>query len=122
MPSCGSGESGRAFGDAEQQGSVNGMSELTEYLDKEMPWRKGPWQHPDDEPSRLIELERILRKDFDTRSETQVQFMAGGLSHSGRVDLLAVPRPCEVEGLDEVVLAFEVKGKDFDLERALKQS
>jgi hypothetical protein len=48
--------------------------------------------------------------------------MAAGLSYVGRVDLLAVPKPCQVEGLDDVVLAFEVKGKGFDLERALKQS
>jgi len=101
---------------------MSGLESLTEYLDEAMPWRKGPWQHPISEAERLLELEGILRKDFDTRPEVRVQFVAAGLSHIGRVDLLVVPRPYEVEGLDEVVLAFEVKSKGFDLERALKQS
>jgi hypothetical protein len=101
---------------------TNGLVELSKHLDKEMPWRKGPWQHPDSEPERLLELERMLEKDFITPLEVRVEFMAAGLSHIGRVDLLAIPRACEIEGLDDIALAFEVKRKGFDPERALKQS
>jgi hypothetical protein len=99
-----------------------GLAELSEHLDEVQPWRKGPWQHPDSEPERLLELQGLLAKDFVTPLEVRVRFVVAGLSHVGRVDLLAIPRECGIEGLDEIALAFEVKRKGFDVERALKQS
>jgi hypothetical protein len=34
---------------------TNGLDQISKYLDKEMPWRKGPWQHPDSEAERLLD-------------------------------------------------------------------
>jgi hypothetical protein len=73
----------------------------------------GDWPHPTSEADRRIELASLLRADFETYREVRVEHHLG----VGRVDLLAVPR-----AFDGVVLAFEVKGDRFDLERALKQS
>jgi hypothetical protein len=78
-----------------------------------------PWSHPDNEAGRLAELEGFLAKDFETFREVRIecQYLLDVPLYM-RIDLLAVPR---LEDLD-VVLAFEVKRKGFDVERSLKQS
>jgi hypothetical protein len=76
---------------------------------------QGEWPHPTSEADRRIELEELLDDDFETFREVWVHHPSG----KGRIDLLAVPKSGDLEG---VVLAFEVKGERFDLERALKQS
>jgi hypothetical protein len=74
---------------------------------------RGDWPHPTNEAQRRYELERLLRDDFETFREVQIEHQ----HCDGRIDLLAVPK-----SLDRVVLAFEVKGDRYDPERALKQS
>jgi hypothetical protein len=89
------------------------------------------WRHPDSEAERLIELESFLANSFDTFREVRIEHQ--WMPHSGRIDLLAVPKiggakiaswskPFDIEELDGLVLAFEVKRDGFDVERALKQS
>jgi hypothetical protein len=73
------------------------------------------WVHPTSEADRLSELRGFLRNDFYLSPEVRIEHH----SYFGRVDLLAVPKVPELSG---VLLAFEVKGEDFALERSLKQS
>jgi hypothetical protein len=82
-------------------------------------WVAEEWCYPASEAERLSELEGFLAQDFHTFPEVRIecQFLLN-VPMSCRIDLLAVPKA----GLDEIVLAFEVKREGFDLERALKQS
>jgi hypothetical protein len=67
----------------------------------------------------VAELEGLLAEDFETFREVPIKWRhLLDVPASGRIDLLAVPK---AEGLD-VALAFEVKRRGFDVERALKQS
>ena len=78
------------------------------------------WSHPADERSRTTELEGWLADDFTTFGEMRIEWLASlDIWSAGRIDLLAVPK---TEDLSGVVLAFEVKRRGFDVERALKQS
>lgn len=84
--------------------------------------RKQPelWSHPPGEPERLTELEGWLADDFTTFREMRIEWLASlDIWSAGRIDLLAIPK---TEDLSGVVLAFEVKRRRFDVERALKQS
>jgi hypothetical protein len=78
------------------------------------------WQgHPTSEPERTAELESWLAEDFLTFREMRIEWLSMlDLWTTGRIDLLAVPKLAELD----VVLAFEVKRRRFDVERALKQS
>jgi hypothetical protein len=70
----------------------------------------------------------LLGEDFETFREVQIEYQH--MSWIGRVDLLAVPKTDgkvfdwhnRQRPVPDVVLAFEVKGEGFHLERALKQS
>jgi hypothetical protein len=78
-----------------------------------------PWRHPTSEAERRAELENFLAVDFDTFREVRIECrFLPDVPLNLRIDLLAVPKISELD----VVLAFEVKRDDFDVERALKQS
>jgi hypothetical protein len=96
--------------------SPAGLQMLHEAVEQ---WTPKQWSHPTDEAGRLTELEGFLAKDFETFREVKIecQYLLDVPLYM-RIDLLAVPK---AEDLD-VVLAFEVKRKGFDVERALKQS
>jgi hypothetical protein len=96
---------------------------MSEYLHMQQTGRlrqRELWSHPTDEASRVAELEGFLSEDFLTFREMRIEWLAHlDVWCAGRIDILAVPRIAE---LSEVVLAFEVKRRGFDIERALKQS
>jgi hypothetical protein len=73
--------------------------------------------HPTSEAERLSDLEDWLSADFETFREVCIEHH--WMHVSGRVDLLALPKARDYAS---AVIAFEVKGDGFDVERALKQS
>ena len=89
--------------------------------------RPREWQHPPSEAERLAELEGFLASAFDTIREVPIRCQHNFGALDMRIDLLAVPKfevaaVADLVDVRNVALAFEVKRKGFDVERALKQS